>query len=92
MEVPIFLLPFVNQKQFKTQQTAYYSFILIANGDILSGKVAELLDISKIELLDMSGEMDIPYYNQTCEELESDVRLLFHILLLLLNVSAFIYC
>lgn len=76
LEVPVSLLPFVNHKQFKSQQTALLLYPYIANGDISNGKAAEMLGISKNELLDMFGEMGIPYYNQTSEELENDIQVL----------------
>lgn len=76
IEVPATLLPYINQKEFKAQQTALLLYPYISHGDISNGKAAELLGISKTELLDMFGEMDIPYYNQTCEELESDIEVL----------------
>ena len=48
----------------------------IAHGDISNGKAAELLGTSKTELLDMFGEIGIPYYKQTTEELDSDIQVL----------------
>ena len=48
----------------------------IANGDISNGKAAELLGMSKTELLDMFGSMGIPYYTQTSEELDNDIQVL----------------
>lgn len=76
MEVPTPILPFVNHGQFQSQQTALLLYPYIANGDISNGKAAELLGISKMELLDMFGEMGIPYYNQTSEELDNDIQAL----------------
>ena len=57
--------------QRREQQLAY-----IANGDISNGKAAELLGMSKTELLDMFGSMGIPYYTQTSEELDNDIQVL----------------
>jgi len=57
IEIPATLLPYVNYKEFKTQQTALLLYPYIANGYISNGKAAELLGISKTELLDMFGEM-----------------------------------
>ena len=73
IEVPAPLLPYINQKEFKAQQTALLLYPYISHGDISNGKAAELLGISKTELLDMFGEMDIPYFNQSAEELEQDI-------------------
>ena len=55
------------------KQTALLLYPYIAYGDISNGKAAELLGISKTELLDMFGEMGIPYFNQSAEELEQDI-------------------
>ncbi|MBQ6003093.1 MAG: UPF0175 family protein [Synergistaceae bacterium] len=76
IDVPVTLLPYINHGEYKTQQTALLLYPYILNGDISNGKAAELLGMSKTELLDMFGEMGIPYYNQTCEELESDIEVL----------------
>ena len=76
MEIPASLLPFVNHNQFKSQQVALLLYPYIANGDISNGKAAELLGITKTELLDMFGEMGIPYFTQTPEELEQDIQVL----------------
>ncbi len=76
IEIPATLLPFMERDEFKAQQTALLLYPYIANGDISNGKAAELLGISKTELLDMFGEMDIPYYNQSAEELEHDIQVL----------------
>ena len=75
IEIPAKILPYMN-KNFKSQQIALLLYPYIANGDISNGKAAEMLGISKTELLDMYGEMGIPYYNQTNEELASDIQVL----------------
>ena len=76
IEVPEAILPYVNHNHFKSQQTALLLYPYIANGDISNGKAAELLGMSKTELLDMYGEMGIPYYTQTSEELDNDIQVL----------------
>ena len=73
IEIPASLVPYMKQDEFKTQQTALLLYPYIAYGDISNGKAAELLGISKTELLDMFGEMGIPYFNQSAEELEQDI-------------------
>lgn len=73
IEVPEPLLPYINQKEFKAQQIALLLYPYISHGDISNGKAAELLGISKTELLDMFGEMEIPYFNQSADELEQDI-------------------
>ena len=76
IEIPAPLLPYVNRNDFKSEQTALLLYPYIANGDISNGKAAELLGMSKTELLDMFGAMGIPYYTQTSEELDNDIQVL----------------
>ena len=73
IEIPAPLLPYINHNEFKSKQTALLLYPYIANGYISNGKAAELLGISKTELLDMFGEMGIPYFQQSPEELEQDI-------------------
>ncbi len=72
-EIPASLLPYVVRDEFKLKQTALLLYPYIANGDISNGKAAELLGIPKTKLLDMFGEMGIPYFQQSTEELEQDI-------------------
>ena len=76
IEIPATLLPYMEHEKFKTQQTALLLYPYIAHGDMSNGKAAELLGMSKTELLDMFGEMGIPYFTQTAEELDSDIQTL----------------
>ena len=76
IEIPASLLPYLKHDEFKSRQTALLLYPYIANGDISNGQAAEILGISKTELLDMFDEMGIPYYNQTNEELDSDIQVL----------------
>ena len=76
IEIPAALLPYMEHDEFKAQQTALLLYPYIAHGDMSNGKAAELLGISKTDLLDMFGEMGIPYYNQTIEELNNDIQVL----------------
>ena len=76
LEIPATLVPYMKHDEFKSKQTALLLYPYIANGDISNGKAAELLGISKTELLDMLGEMGIPYYNQNSEELDNDIQVL----------------
>ena len=73
IEIPASLLPFMEREEFKTKQTALLLYPYIANGDISNGKAAELLGMSKTNLLDMFGEMGIPYFQQSPEDLEQDI-------------------
>ena len=46
----------------------------IADLTISHGKAAELLGISKWDLIELYANMGIPYVNQTWEEVEQDIR------------------
>ena len=48
----------------------------IQDGEISNGKAAEALGISKTELLDFYGELGLPYFNMSAEELEHDIQVL----------------
>ena len=76
IEIPASLVPYMEHEEFKAQQTALLLYPYIAHGDMSNGKAAELLGMSKTELLDMFGEMGIPYFTQTAEELDSDIQTL----------------
>ena len=53
IEIPAALLPYMEHDEFKAQQTALLLYPYIAHGDMSNGKAAELLGMSKTELLDM---------------------------------------
>ena len=57
----------------KLKQLALLFYPYVQNGDISSGKVAAILGIYKSDLWDLYGEIGLPYFNQTPEELEQDI-------------------
>lgn len=51
-----------------------YPYIL--NKTISHGRAAEILGISKLDLIDLYGEMGFSYFDMTMDEIEDDVRTL----------------
>lgn len=49
---------------------------LVEDGEISNGKFAEMLNISKRELIDLLGELDIPYIRYDISDVEEDVKTL----------------
>ena len=47
---------------------------LYADGKITSGQGAEMTGMSKQTFIEMLGKFGVPYFNQTPEELEEEVR------------------
>ena len=57
-------------------RNAMILFPYIKNDTISHGKAAELLGIHKMDLIALYGSLGIPYFDQTKEELQSDVEVL----------------
>lgn len=76
LKIPINLAPYVDRNEDNLKRYALLIYPCIQNGEISHGKAAEILGITKNELLNIYGEIGIPYYNQTIEELEDDIKTL----------------
>ena len=72
-DVPYGVSCIFENKSLELKQLALLFYPYIQNGDISSGKVAEILGVSKFNLWDLYGELGLPYFNQTSEELEQDI-------------------
>ena len=48
----------------------------VQNGTISNGKAAEMLEISKIELIELYGKMGLPYFDETPDELDEELAAL----------------
>ena len=46
----------------------------IVRGDISYGRAAELLEMHKMELIELYGSMGIPYFDMTDEEFEEELK------------------
>ncbi len=53
---------------------------LYSDGRISSGKAAELLGITKLDFIRLLARHEIPYFNQSPEELEAEVAALDQLL------------
>lgn len=76
IDVPVHLVPYMNRKEDYLKRYALLIYPCIQSGEISHGKAAEILGMRKNELLDIYGELGIPYYNQTGEELNHDIQVL----------------
>ena len=76
ISVPVELAYLFDNKNLSLEQLALLLYPRIQDGEISNGKVAEILGISKTELLDFYGELGLPYFNMTEEELEHDIQIL----------------
>ena len=74
--IPKALKPFVavETEQEILVRNAMIIFPFIQNETISYGKAAEILNLRKLDLITLYGEMGLPYFNQTKEELEEDLR------------------
>ena len=76
IEIPEALLPFVRPRGEQEQllRNAMIIFPFIQNETISYGRAAEILNLKKIDLIQLYGSLGFPYFNQTKEELEEDLR------------------
>ena len=73
LEVPIDLLPYIGRKDDKLKQYALLLYPYIHSGDLSHGRAAEILGMNRLDLIDLYGEMELPYFCETEEELQSDL-------------------
>ena len=76
MDITKEMLPFVQvcDSEVKLKQQALLLYPYIENLTISHGKAAEILGISKLDLIVLYGNLGISYFNQTIEEIEEDVK------------------
>jgi len=74
--IPKALKPFVavETEQEILVRNAMIIFPFIQNETISHGKTAEILNLRKLDLITLYGKMGLPYFNQTKEELEEDLK------------------
>ena len=74
--IPKALKPFVavETEQEILVRNAMIIFPFIQNETISYGKAAEILNLRKLDLITLYGKMGLPYFNQTEEELEEDLK------------------
>lgn len=76
IDIPKALLPFANPKDEKNKlvRNAMIIFPFIQDETISYGRAAEILNLKKIDLIQLYGSLGLPYFNQTKEELEEDLK------------------
>ncbi|MBR5089934.1 MAG: UPF0175 family protein [Ruminiclostridium sp.] len=75
IEIPAEIVAFTVVGDEKKQQirNAMLVYPYIQNGTISHGRAAQMLGISKIDLITLYGEIGLPYFNETEEELETEI-------------------
>ena len=76
IEVPVDLLPYIGREDDKLKQYALLLYPFIHSGDLSHGRAAEILGMNRLDLIDLYGEMELPYFCETEEELQSDLETL----------------
>ena len=66
----------VKNENAELMRNAMILFPYIQNETISHGKAAQILGIHKMDLIALYSNLGIPYFDQTKEELESDVAVL----------------
>ena len=76
IEIPEALLPFARPRGEREQllRNAMIIFPFIRDETISYGRAAEILNLKKIDLIQLYGSLGLPYFNQTKEELEEDLQ------------------
>lgn len=76
IDIPEALLPFASPKneREKLLRNAMIIFPFIQDETISYGRATEILDLNKIDLIKLYGSLGLPYFNQTKEELEEDLK------------------
>ena len=74
--IPEALKPFatVETEQEILIRNAMIIFPFIWNETISYGKAAEILNVKKLDLIELYGKMGLPYFNQTKAEIEEDLK------------------
>ena len=68
--------PYINthRAEIDSRQRALLLYPFIQNGTLSHGRVAEILGISKWNLIELYGDMGIPYIDMDASELDSDIE------------------
>ena len=73
LEVPVALAPYINGKVDRAKQYALLLYPYVQAGEISRGKAAEILGIHKLDIIELYGEMGLPYFQETPEDLRKDL-------------------
>lgn len=78
LEIPEDMIPYVNNNN-KLRQNAILLYPYILDKTISHGRAAEILGISKLDLIDLYADLGFPYFDLTMNELDKDLET-FHLL------------
>ena len=74
LQVPTEAKTYVLDKTTEEVRNAFLLYPSIVNNTISHSRAAEILGISKIELIELYGRLGIPYLDMTDEEFEEEVQ------------------
>jgi len=76
IDVPKEMLPFieVENADMKLKRNALFLHLYINNQTISHGKAAEFLDMNKLDLIALYGELGLSYFDFGMEQIEEDVQ------------------
>ena len=79
LEIPKEMQPYIggNNTEVNLKRNAVLLYPYIVNKTISHGRAAEILGISKLDLIDLYGQMGFPYFDMTMDELDNDL-MTFH--------------
>lgn len=77
IQVPEAMEPYITNESadFMLQRNALLLYPYVLNKRISHGKAAEILGISKLDLIDIYGQMGFSYFDQTKDELDKDIKM-----------------
>lgn len=73
LEIPEDMIPYVNNNH-KLRQNAILLYPYILDKTISHGRAAEILGISKLDLIDLYADLGFPYFDLTMNELDKDLE------------------
>lgn len=78
IDVPEDIVPYtvLEDKDAQITRNAMLLYPYIKSGAISHGKAAEMLGIHKIDLISLYGKLELPYFDETEEELAEDMEVL----------------
>lgn len=73
--IPKGMAPYMNHEknELSFEQNAMLLFPMIQSYVISHGRAAEILGVSKLDLIDFYDKMGIPYLNQSREDLDEEI-------------------
>ncbi len=72
LEIPEDMKPYINNNN-KLRQNAILLYPYILNRTISHGRAAEILGISKLDLIDLYANLGFPYFDLIMNELDKDL-------------------